>query len=653
MDFLIFIPNFAVLLVVEGVKKSTNRYFYLLPPPQVCLILYVLSCEVMNSYKKIVLVIALVCLSIGLKAQEVDSLRAKILQCFNESRFVEVIDYTEQALQLYEQAGDKYNVAGCYNTIAGAYMRLGQYDEAIRNYNICTDIMDEIGGEMAAVNKRYIMNNIASIYYDMEEYDQSEALYWKCIDMLGDPGTDAKANLDLATYYQNLSGVRLMQHDPVEAIDFAEKALALSQQYGDNNEKIINRRIALSKAYHEAGRQDEANAELKAALEIARQEKELYFETTILSLYGQYAYENGDNKAAEQHFLTALHIAKDNQYNQLYLECLEGAYQASKAAHPERAIGYLEESIKMRDSIYNENQQALIRDYQVKYQMAEKEHELELQEEKTRQSRKLFSLSMLAVILLLILVVVLAHDTIQRKRHNKMLTHLNNTKDQLFSVVSHDIKTPVLAQEKSLDLICEHINDIPIEYLKEYLVTLKSSTKELKTKIINVISWVKGMIGNTNNHADYFNLSNMADKVVHSQAFEIGLKKLKVTNAISKELMGNDDIQIVEMVLQNLLSNAVKYSFADGEIILEAEDGGERFLLKVIDHGQGIGKEKLGKLLKRMSSSTEGTGGELGTGIGLFVSQQMMERNGGTITIESEEGVGTTVTMSIKKGDQC
>ena len=601
------------------------------------------------SYKKIFIAIVVFSLSLGVKAQEVDSLRAKILKCFNESRFVEVIDYTEQALQLYEQAGDKYNVAGCYNTIAGAYMRLGQYDEAIHNYNICTEIMDEIGGPRAAINKRYIMNNIASIYYDMEEYDQSEELYWKCIDMLGDVGTDTMANRDLATYYQNLSGVRLMQHDPDEAISFAEKALTLSQQYGDNKEKIINRRIALSKAYHEAGRQNESNAELKAALDIARQEKELYFETTILSLYGQYAYESGDNKAAEQHFLTALQIAKENQYNQLYLECLEGAYQSSRVSHPERAIGYIEESIKMRDSIYNEKQQALIRDYQVKYRMAEKEHELELQEEKTLQSRRLLSLSLLAVVLLLILSVVLARDAVQRKRRNEMLTRLNKTKDQLFSVVSHDIKTPVAAQERSLDLICEHIDDIPQNYLKEYLVTLKSSTKELKVKIINLISWVKGIIGNPDKHVELFNLNAMADRVIRSQAFEIGQKQLKVTNAISKELSGNDDPQMVEMVLQNLLSNAVKYSFADGEIRLDAEDGGERYLLKVIDYGQGIGKEKLGKLLKIMTSSTEGTYGEMGTGLGLFVSQQLLERNGGTLTIESEEGEGTTVTMSIRK----
>ncbi len=616
---------------------------------------------VKSANGKMVLAIILACLTLGLKAQDVDSLRAKILQCFNESRFVEVIDYSEQALALYEQAGDKYNKAGCYNTIAGAYMRMGQYDEAISNYNICTEIMDEIGGDMAAVNKRYIMNNIASIYFDMEEYDQSEEMYWKCIDMLGDTGDDPKANLDLATYYQNLSGVRLMQagltaaddpqHDKTlaDAIDFAEQALDLSQRYDDNQEKIINRRIALSRAYQAAGRLEDAHAQLDTALVIAQREKELYFETTIVMLNGQYAYERGDNTAAEQHFLRALDLAKENQYNQIYMECLQGAYQSTRDSHPERSIGYLEECNKMRDSIYNENQQALIRDYQVKYQMAEKEHELELQEEQTRQSRRLLWLTLVAATLLLVLVVVLAHNAAQRKRRNEMLTRLNNTKDQLFTVVSHDIKTPVLAQEKILDLTCKYFDDMSPTDLKESLVALKSSTKELKTKIINVITWVKGMIGDTDSQAEPFNLSEMADKVVRSQAFEIGLKSLRVTNAIPADWMGNDDTRIVEMVLLNVLSNAVKYSFADSEIRLEAEDGGERYLLKVVDHGRGIAEEKLNKLLKMMTSSTEGTGGELGTGIGLFVSRQMMDRIGGTLTIESEEGRGTTVIISINK----
>ena len=590
-----------------------------------------------------------VCLSFCLRAQDADSLRVKILECFNESRFVEVIDYSRQALAIYESEGDLYNMAGCYNTIAGAYMRLGQYDNAISNYNICTEIMDEIGGDMAAVNKRYVINNIAAIYYNMQEYDRAEEMYLKCIEMIGDPGNDPKANLDIATYYQNLSGVRLMQHELMDAIDFAKQALDLSLRYNDLQEKIVVRRLALSKAYHEAKRFDEALAQLADAHEIAQRENNVYLETAIVMLDARYAFDRGDYIAAEKYYLQALEMARENQYDQFYMDCLEGAYQSTRESHPERSLGYYEESIKMRDSIYNEDQQALIRDFQVKYQIAEKEHELELEKKKAKQSRQLFSLSLLAVALLIILIVVVVRYAIQRKKQSEMLISLSNTKDQLFTIVSHDIKMPVLAQEQILDILCKDIKSIPLEYLEEYLMTLNSSTKELKNKILNVIVWVKGMLCETDIQAETFNLNAMAGNVIRGQSFEIGRKSLKVTNAIPDNWVANDNMQVIEMVLQNILSNAVKYSNANGEIRLEAEDDGERYHLKVIDQGQGISKEKLDKLLNTMTMSSEGTIGEKGTGIGLFVSRKIMELNGGTISIESEEGKGTTVTVSIKK----
>lgn len=615
----------------------------------------------MGRAKTKIFAMIFVCLSLCLRAQEADSLRIKILQCFNESRFVEVIDYSRQALAIYESEGNLYNMAGCYNTIAGAYMRLGHYDEAIINYNICTEIMDEIGGDMAAVNKRYVINNIAAIYYDMQEYDRAEEMYLKCIEMIGDPGDDPKANLDLATYYQNLSGAWLMQYgqmaaeDPqrektlADAIDYAEQALDLSKRYDDLQEKIVVRRLALSKAYHEAKRFNEAVAQLDTAHIDAQRENNVYLETAIVMLDARYAFDRGDNIAAEKYYLKALDMARGNQYDQFYMDCLEGAYQSTRDSHPERALGYFEESIKMRDSIYNEEQQALIRDFQVKYEIAEKEHELDLEKKKANQSRQMFLMSLLAVALLVILIVVLVRYAIQRKRQSEMLMSLSNTKDQLFTIVSHDIKTPVLAQEQILDILCKDIKNIPPEYLEEYLMTLNSSTKELKNKILNVIVWVKGVLRETDLQAESFNLSEMADKVVRGQSFEIGRKSLKVTNAISNQLVANDNMQVIEMVLQNILSNAVKYSNADGEIRLEAEDKGERYHLKVIDHGQGISKEKLDKLLNTMTSSSEGTIGEKGTGIGLFVSRKILELNGGTISIESEEGNGTTVTISIKK----
>ena len=106
-------------------------------------------------------------------------LRTMILYYFNHDDFEHVVAYSEIGIAHYNKIGDPFNEAGCYMTLANAYQRLGQFDKAIDCYNRCSDLMDEIGGEMAEVSKRYVMNNIAEIHLAMNEYDVAEEIYLK------------------------------------------------------------------------------------------------------------------------------------------------------------------------------------------------------------------------------------------------------------------------------------------------------------------------------------------------------------------------------------------------------------------------------------------------------------------------------------------
>ena len=191
-------------------------------------------------------------------------LRTMILYFFNNNDFQHVVQYSEVGIAHYQKIGDLFNQAGCTMTLANAYQRLGQLDKAIECYNRCNELMDQIGGEMAEINKRYVINNIAEIHLSMGEWETAEEMYRKCIDMLGtvDPA-DTASNLDLATYYQNLAEVRIAQNNP-EAVGFAEQSLELSRKYLDTPHKIINRLMALSKAYHIVGRNDETRNLFKA-----------------------------------------------------------------------------------------------------------------------------------------------------------------------------------------------------------------------------------------------------------------------------------------------------------------------------------------------------------------------------------------------------
>ena len=563
-------------------------------------------------------------------------LRTMILYYFNTDDFQHVVAYSEIGIEHYQKIGDLFNEAGCYMTLANAYQRLGQLDKAIDCYNHCSDLMDEIGGDMAEVNKRYVMNNIAEIHLAMNEYDVAEEIYHKCIDMLGEVHEqDTASKLDLATYYQNLAEVYIAQGKMEDAVGLAEQSLDLSQRYQDTPNKIINRMMSLSKAYGNLGKVKEGERLLNDALQLAQDNNELFLQAVIHLQKGDY----------EQ----AIAMAEANHYDGVLQEALNGAYQEARNNDPRKALDYLERSIVMKDSIFNENQQQLIRDYQVRYAMQEKVHELEMQQAKNKQIRTQVLALIVLTIVLFVLFVIWWRLAQTRKKRNKELTQLNEMKDRLMSIVSHDVKTPVSAICSVLEQLCTYYDGMNDTDRKASLMMLKSTSEALSDRLYNILQWVKSVLEHGVVTPKDFNLAALVDESIKSQRYSMDVKSLQVTNEVPAELRVYNDPSVVSLVLQNLLSNAVKFSYPHGEIHVRTEEEADCVWLVVQDNGKGIPEQKLEKIFRFVTNSSSGTGGETGTGIGLFVSKQLLDKTGGAIRVESVLGEGTSVRFSMKK----
>lgn len=584
-------------------------------------------------------------------------LRTMILYYYEGNDFQHVVKYSEIGIEHYDQIGDLFNQAGCTMTLANAYQRLGQLDKAIDCYNQCNDLMDQIGGEMAAVNKRYVINNIAEIHLAMNEFETAEEMYRKCIEMLGEvDASDTASNLDLATYYQNLAEVRIAQNkaqpEPdklAEAVDYAEQSLDLSRRYQDTPHKIINRLAALSKAYFQTGRTDESLRVMEEALRIAQDNGEVFLETSILVQKGQFESELGHEAEAERCYSQAIAMAKENHFNELLQEALENAYHLTRESNPRLALEYFEQSVAMKDSVFNENQQQLIRDYQVRYATQEKEHELALEQEKSKRNRLYVMVLTILALLLFVIAIIWYRLAFIRKKRAEELAHLNETKDHLFSIMSHDVRTPVGAMCSVLRGLTDDYNTMNDTDREASLIMLRSSTEALNDRMGNIIHWVKGELENRKIEPVDFNLSALVNDCIKTQETTIGMKSLTVVNEVPPELNAHDDDNVVSLVLQNLLSNAVKFSYPGGKISVSSETKDSRIWVTVTDNGMGINEKKLEKIFRYMTSSASGTGGETGTGIGLFVTKQLVDMIGGEITIESEKGSGTTVRFSVNK----
>lgn len=587
-------------------------------------------------------------------------LRTMILHFFNDEDFQHVVMYSEIGIAHYEKIGDLFNLAGCYMTLANAYQRFGQFDKAIESYNRCSDIMDDLGGDMAEVNKRYVMNNIAEIHLSMDEYGQAEEMYRRCIDMLGEVDeADTASNLDLATYYQNLAEVRIAEAGRLdsamrsqklgEAVSFAQHSLNLSQTYHDTPHKIINRLTALSKATFQSGRIDEGLALMEEALSVAKENDDVFMESVIYVQRGQFESQLQRNAEAERDFINAIAIAEENHFTEVLQEALESIYPVVRQRDPNKALGYLERSMVLRDSIFNEHQQHLIRDYQVRYAMQEKDHELALEQAKTKQNRLYVIILAITALLAGVIAVIWYRLAKVRKKRNEELLRVNQTKDRLLSIVSHDVKTPVGAICTVLRQMTNHYDTMSDTDRKANLVMMRSSAEGLDDRVKNIMQWVRGELENGEVVRNPFNLSQLVDNCIKMQVAATDAKGVRIVDEVAPSLTVNDDDSAVSLVLQNLLSNAVKFSYPGGEVRVKAEEQGGRVWLTVEDDGMGIAEKKLEKIFRFMTSSAQGTDGETGTGIGLFVSKQLIDKMGGEISIKSVKGEGTVVRFSINK----
>ncbi len=589
-------------------------------------------------------------------------LKMMIQYFFGIDEYEQQVHYMQIAEPFFRETDNLMDLAGCYNIMGISCQRMGQFNEAIHYYNKCSDLLDEIGSPVALTNKRYEINNVANIYTMMEECDMAEEMYLKCIEMLGEVGTDPRNNLDLAAYYMNLAEVymirisKMAEDDPERAslvrtaVDYAEQSLDLSRLYGDRPEKMANRFITVSKTHFEEGRVREAMAELDSAMVIIEDQDLVFLKTGASILQGDFAYRTGRLDDAERYYVQAAEMAEEFELDEFCVESLNGAYLASKKNHPERSVEYLERCNAWRDTIYNQEQQALIREYQVKYQTAEKEREIAEQQAQNEKSRHRMVLLVVVVVFLVILAALLLHLAFKRRKQNELLKRRNKLKDRLFAVVSHDIKAPIDTQVQMLDMMYDHVETIPPAELKEGLGGMKLMANQMKEKLQNLICWVKRELGDDGSQASLFNLRELVQKVVDEQAAHAAMKSLVIVNEVPTEWEVFDDVNISRIVLQNLLSNAIKYSNPGGAIKLCAVEEGTRYRIVVEDNGVGINKEKLAVLLKKTTASEEGTQNEMGTGIGLMVSRQLTERIGSGIAIESIEGKGTKVSFTVNKG---
>ena len=245
------------------------------------------------------------------------------------------------------------------------------------------------------------------------------------------------------------------------------------------------------------------------------------------------------------------------------------------------------------------------------------------------------------------LSLVAARRIIEEK--NEELRKTIAGRDKMYSVIAHDLRSPMASMKMLLNTIMMSVEKDKIDPdIFDMLEMSNKTSEEVFSLLDNLLKWTKSQLGKLTVIPQKLDISGLADGVVEVMNSVAEVKHIKLIRSDHESFFVYVDIEMIKSIFRNLISNAVKFSNPDSEIKvgIKAEDG--KVIVSVTDSGKGIKKEDQHKLLKDSTHfTTHGTNSEEGSGLGLLLCRDFARKNGGELSIESEQNLGTDFSFSL------
>ncbi len=234
----------------------------------------------------------------------------------------------------------------------------------------------------------------------------------------------------------------------------------------------------------------------------------------------------------------------------------------------------------------------------------------------------------------------------------KKLKESNKSKDELFSLVSHDLRSPFNSLLGFSEILTGEFDTLTQEEMREYLNIIYETSKNLYGMTTNLLQYSRFQLGTVEYQPASIDINNIIQNNINLFKGYLLRKKLSLTLDLFKSPRVFADEDMINSVIQNLISNSIKFTEKEGEIaiisrIVEETEGIDRLEVRFKDNGIGIDKATQEKIFKEHVRSNPGTDKEFGSGLGLLLVKQAIEKNDGSIKVESEVGKGTTFIFTL------
>lgn len=575
-----------------------------------------------------------------LQSEKIDYLKGKANALGNlgwisyrKTDFVGALKHSIEAIKLAEEIGDQAEEGRSRNNISAIYFEQKQYDKAQIELERALLLAQKLNDRKQEART---LNNLAYLFLmGTKNYELAEEKGRQALKVSEDIRDSYLTSFALRT----LGDVAANRNNVNEAIAYYNRGIALSEK-NKNFSMTTATYHRLAKVYLKQGR-----------LEVAK---------TILSNNAEVAQRFGYKEELERTYK----VLAD-----LYFQMGDG----------DSAYQYLSRYTVLHDSIYSQQSSEQLALLQSQFELGLKEAEIALltkdaalkQDEISKQRMQLY-FTLLTSTSALLLVIILTYYYQRSKNTNRELnlqkealarknaeveekqlelTRLNATKDKLFSIIGHDFRSPLHSLKGLLTLIGN--KNMSQQEFEMFSVDLRKKIDVIYDNLDNILNWSVTQLKGIQVNPSVIQPHQLTAEVFDLYDEMARLKNVRLINQISPDVFAHADKDQILLVLRNLISNALKFTSADGHVKLSADWDDRHIQIYVEDSGIGISENDMQKLFVKDSLwSVHGTQNEKGLGLGLLLCKEFIEKNNGTLTVTSEQGLGTTFkfTLPLVKG---
>lgn len=577
------------------------------------------------------------------------------LYYFHKSEFQKALSFFNKSFEKFTAIGDKVGIASSLNNKGLIYDQWGDFIKSLECYTKSLTLLEKANHTNGV---SATLANISRIYFFLKEYDQAMAYIKKNIEI----ESQKPYSETIADSYNNLAIILVMQNKLYQAMSYFKIVLEINNKK-ENNLGIAGALHNIGNVYMRLNDYDNAYLYLNKALVLSKriQDNSLIAET-YLNL-SELVFSKNQIETARSFAIAGLEVSKriNNRQQMISLnEILSQIYEKQKS--PVKALEHYKMFKLLSDSVFTKDMQRQITLFNAKFETANKikeiailKNEKEIQELTIKKQWAVIIAVVLVIFLILVILFLIYKRYTTKKKTNIALESANidlaasnAIKDKVFSIVVHDLNNPISAFTGLLSLIEKEYNSLDDDRKYHLIKKLSGSAYSLNELMKNITNWSKFKRGTNSIVITQIELCNVIQNVLHSLDSAIRAKNINVLFNCYSNPVVMADANLLFTVFYNVVFNAIKFSHPLGSIYITNSEESGVCKVQIKDCGVGISDDNLAGLFKIDSHiTTIGTNKEVGTGLGLIICKEFIEKCNGTINISSKLGEGTIVTVTV------